>query len=495
MTLQDVKPGISSGTQETRNRIPMRGFREFLSSKLPSIRQSGERPAGQLAAIVLVAVLAGSALAASPIPDVPLRDGPIPSSPSKIELRQVDREGWRFFVNGEAFPIRGAGGAVEPGLLEHLKAAGGNCVRTWGVDTLEQKTAGGERFVDRAWRLGLMVVPGLWLQHERHGFDYADPARVGKQREEVLAGIRRYKNHPAVLCWGLGNEMEGVQSLDGSEAALREVEQLARLVKAEDPGHPVMSVIAYSEPKVALVKRCCPSLDILGINAYSSASGAGEGLKRVGWTKPFALTEFGVNGPWEVPSTAWGAPLEPTSHEKARSYYATHRMVFELNDGKELCLGTFAFLWGWKQECTATWFGMFLPTLEKLPSVDAVIRAWTGHWPANRCPTLTALASEVAGKTVAPGQPQTARVDVEDPEGDSLTFDWTLSAESTDRKSGGDGEAAPASHSDLIRKNGARDCSFVTPAAAGNYRLYVTVRDGRGGAATANVPFRVATSP
>jgi hypothetical protein len=413
-------------------------------------------------------------------------------TPAKVELQQAGAAGWRLRVNGADFVIHGAGGAVAPGLLEKLKEAGGNCVRTWSVDTLEAKVTGGARFLERAQQLGLMVVPGLWIEHERHGFNYADAAKLQAQREQVVAAVRRYKNHPAVLAWGLGNEMEGPTSPAGSVPVFQEIEELAKLIKQEDPAHPVMSVIAFNAAKIENVKRCCPSLDILGVNSYGGAAGAGEALKRAGWTKPFVVTEFGVRGPWEVPVTAWGAPLEPTSHEKARTFYATQRLVTELNEGKEQCLGTFAFLWGWKQERTATWFGMFLPTLEKLSPVDAMTKAWTGQWPAHRCPEIRSLTSAAAGKVVKPGQPLTANLDMDQPAGSVFTYQWLVVAESAAPGVGGDAEAVPPAFPELVTQDNSTHCIFTSPAAAGHYRLFVTVHDGKGGAATANFPFRVA---
>jgi len=412
-----------------------------------------------------------------------------PQGPATVEL--VQNKGWRLRVNGVDFPVRGAGGAEAPGLLEQLKAAGGNTVRTWGIETLEVTYADGERFIDRAHRLGIMVVPGIWIEHERHGFDYSKPAFIQSQRTKVLAAIRQYKNHPAVLAWGLGNEMEDPTSPGGSIAVFKEVEELTRLVKAEDPHHPVMSVIAFNEAKVANVLRYMPSVDILGVNAYGGASGAGEALKLAGWTKPFAVTEFGPPGPWEVPRTAWGAPHEPTSQEKARAYFATHRLVSELNDGRELSLGMFAFLWGWKQERTSTWFGMFLPTLEKLPQVDAMTMAWTGQWPKSRSPDIRNLASAASGQVVKPDQQLIASLEAIDPDGDALTYRWSVVAESAAVGVGGDAESTPPSYPELIQKNGSPECEFRSPRSAGNYRLFVTVHDNKGGAATANFPFRV----
>lgn len=413
------------------------------------------------------------------------------SGPARIELQPNASGDWRFFVNGSEFPVRGAGGAEAPGLLEQLKEAGGNCVRTWGIQTLEAKTPDGERFIDRAQRLGIMVVPGLWVQHERHGFDYSDPAFIAGQRTQILAQVRAYRDHPAILAWGLGNEMEGPANPTGSVVVLKEVEELAKLIKAEDPHHPVMTVIAFSGGKIPNLLTYCPDIDILGLNTYGAAAGAGSALKAAGWTKPFAITEFGVSGFWEVGKTDWGAPYEPTSQEKGRTFYAAHRMVFELNPGKELCLGTFAFLWGWKQEKTSTWFGMFLPTLEKLAPVDAMSKVWTGHWPTNRCPVVSALNSPVAARRIPRREEFPVTAVAEDPDGDTLTFDWSLQSESEAQSVGGEAEAAPESHPDLMIGGSNATTRFRSPDKVGNYRLFLTVRDQRGAAATANFPFRV----
>ena len=142
------------------------------------------------------------------IDQVELKKGEIPNKPSKVELKKNAEGTWRIYINDKETPIQGAGGVIQPGMLEQFKLAGGNFTRTWGIGTLEDKVAGGERYIDRAWRLGVHVVPGLWIGHERHHFDYNDPEQLKKQREHVRQSVRKWKNHPAIAMWGLGNEME-----------------------------------------------------------------------------------------------------------------------------------------------------------------------------------------------------------------------------------------------------------------------------------------------
>jgi hypothetical protein len=214
-------------------------------------------------------------------------------------------------------------------------------------------------------------------------------------------------------------------------------------------------------------------------------------LKQAKWTKPFMLTEFGPMGHWEVRKTAWGAPVEPTSREKAAMYYATHQTVVE--DGHGTCLGTFAFLWGHKQETTATWYGMHLASGERLPTVDAMTRAWTNKWPANRCPRVESIETPLREAEVKSGETITATATVRDPEGDAVSYQWSVIAESTDRKVGGDRESAPPTLPECIAQPAINPVSIKAPSKPGAYRLFLIVRDGKGGASAENIPFKVGT--
>jgi hypothetical protein len=241
--------------------------------------------------------------------------------------------------------------------------------------------------------------------------------------------------------------------------------------------------------KVRALMRDYRSLDILGVNAYGGAVGVARALAEAGWDKPFILAEYGPVGHWEVDKTAWGAPIEPLAREKARNYLAAHNAA--IADGEGRCLGTFAFVWGQKQETTATWYGMFLASGEKLPSVDAVSYAWNGHWPKNRSPHIDRIEAEFALGTVPPGARLLASAHVSDAQDCQLQFDWVVVAESTDRKEGGDPETAPPAFPECVLKNGEAQVEFVAPVRPGAYRLFLYVRNGRGGASADNIPFLV----
>ena len=388
--------------------------------------------------------------------------------------------------NGKPFFINGGGGQRH---LDVLVACGGNSIRTWGAGALDEMVDG-KPLLDRAQELGIAVTVGIWIGHERHGFDYGNAAKVAEQREAVRQTVRKYKNPPAVLLWGLGNEMEGPMSTGDNPRIWEELNTLAGIVKEEDPNHPVMTAIASAaETKVKGIVAHYPNLDILGINAYAGASGTGPAVKRSGWTKPFILTEFGTPGHWEVAKTAWGAPIEPSSWEKAASYYATQTGLIEA--APKTCLGSYAFVWGQKQEVTSTWYGMFLESGEKLPSVDGISRAWTGKWPANRSPKIASFKFPLKDGKIGAGQEALATVAASDFENDPLQYEWAVFAESKDVKVGGDKESTPPAFPECITGKPGAEATVKAPGKPGAYRLFVTVRDGHGGASRDNIPFLV----
>lgn len=402
----------------------------------------------------------------------------VAAQPVPVEVVQTADGHWQLLRAGEPYFIKGAGG---DGPKDALAAAGGNTFRTWG---LGDDTAG---LLDHAHALGLTVVLGHWLGHQRHGFDYRDVDQVAEQFARVRRDVLAYKDHPALLAWGVGNEMEGFAEADDA-AVWSHVQAVAAMIKSLDPHHPTMVVTAeIGGRRVDAVNRLCPDIDIMGINSYGGAASIAERYRAAGGTLPYVLTEFGPPGTWEVGRTSFGAPPELTSSEKADVYRDVYRRGVLAADG--LCLGSFVFNWGFKMEATATWFGMFLPGGDKLAAVDAMTELWSGRPAANLCPEIRAFG--LAGPdVVAAGD--TVRVDlaVVDPEGEEVAVAWTIRPEATEEVVGGDWQAAPFALDGLIVDASDRGATLVIPGG-GVYRLYMTASDGQGGGATANVPLQV----
>ena len=394
-----------------------------------------------------------------------------------VELRQTE-QGWQLLRGGKPYFIRGAGGN---GSLELLAAAGANSVRTWGADDIDAR-------LDAAHALGLSVTVGIWLGHERHGFDYNDEAQVRKQLEAARQTVLHYKDHPAVLLWGIGNEMEGFGGGD-NPAIWKAVNDIAAMVKKLDPFHPTMTVTAeLGGGRIEGVQKRCPAIDIHGINSYGGAPSVAERYRAGGATKPYVLTEFGPLGVWEIPKNDWGAPSEPTSTEKAAFYRRSYESGVIGVPG--LALGSYVFIWGFKMEATPTWYGMFLPDGAPLGAVDVMTELWSGRPPKDLAPTVKPLVIEGEPR-LDPGDEVRVRAVIADPEGAAIRVRWLLRREAGEYMTGGDFRPVPPEIEGAVlegRPDGAR---LRMPREPGPYRLFLYAYDAAGRAATANVPLLV----
>ena len=409
-----------------------------------------------------------------------LLHGMTSAEPVPVELRQSDA-GWQLFRNGEPYFIKGAGGEHS---LEALKAAGANSVRTWGGDASE--------VLDAAHALGMTVTVGIWLEHERHGFDYDDPRQVAEQLERARATVEQYKDHPALLLWGVGNETEGFDEAD-DPAVWKAINDVAAMIKEVDPHHPTMAVTVFVHgQRIDYLHRKSPAVDIHGINAYGGAQVIPKLFRDKGATKPFVLTEFGPVGPWEMPQAPWGVPFEQTSAEKADFYRESYEKAIVAAPG--IALGAYAFLWGHKMEATETWFGMFLADGSRTAAVDAMTEVWGGQPPSNRAPTIEAPRIG-QGTEVAPNAVVTAQTSASDPDDDELTISWVLRPEPDEFETGGDFQKTPPAVEGAIIESDAATARVRMPEKAGAYRLFVFARDSAGNAATANLPLLVTAEP
>ena len=386
---------------------------------------------------------------------------------------EVTIRGEVILVDGSPFAVRGASGRTR---LDVLKGLGANTVRTYGDET--------EQVLRDAGRIDLKVIAGLWLEPPRRGFDYRNRAAVEAQLKAIAALVERNRSHPALLMWAIGNEVEA--ELTDDALVWPAIEEAARLVKALDRTHPTMAVLAETGgDKVRRLKERAPSIDVLGVNSYGDALlSMPDRVRAQGWTGPTVVSELGALGQWQAGRTAWGAPIEPSSTAKAGALRRYFSAVAPRTAGH------LAFLWGHKQEVTPTWHSLLLPTGEWTEAAEAMAEAWRGETPGgNRAPRITRIAADPA-PTWRRSETGEVMLDAHDPDGDATAVEWTVMAESTDLKKGGDAEGRPAEFPRAVRRVDARRIA-ISGLAPGNYRVFATVRDGKGAAATANLPFRV----
>lgn len=294
---------------------------------------------------------------------------------SAIPVTLVNENGkYQLYRQGKPYFIRGGGGSRN---LELLAASGGNSLRTWDTN-YAAKT------LDEAQKLGLTVMLGLRLGIERHGFDYNDAAAVAAQKQAVIAEVMKYKDHPALLVWGVGNELDLFYTNTNMWYA---VEDIVKTIKSLDPNHLVTVVTAgVDAEKVRLIKERVPSIDYLSVNVYGELGTLPQTLLEYGWDGAYAVTEWGPTGHWQITKTAWDVPIEQTSTEKAQSYL--ERYQAGILGSPEKALGSYAFYWSQKQETTPTWYGLFLESGESTEAVDTLEYLWTGKWPHDRAPSI-----------------------------------------------------------------------------------------------------------
>lgn len=406
-------------------------------------------------------------------------------SPARASVVTV--KGTEILVDGVPFVANGASGLTR---LNDLKATGATVLRTYGEEPGE--------ILDAAQRAGLKVIVGFWLEHPRRGFDYANAQAVAEQLDRLEHMVVRYRTHPALLAWGVGNEVETELTPEQAAPVWPAIEQAAKLVKTLDPAHPVVAVLADTgTDKVSNLVRLAPSVDVLGLNVYGDSALSILGRARAqGWKGPILITELGALGQWQAGMTPWGAPIELTSTEEADKL---RRYLLAFQQAK---VGAMPFYWGQKQEVTPTWHSLFLPTGEWTEAVDVMAEVWGGRppgktadspapagAPADNAPRILGLKLD-GPASVAVGTPLRATLAATDPDGDPLTVEWQVMAEQRARGVGGDFEPTPPSFPTAIRNPTATGVT-VAGLEPGAYRLFVTVRDGRGAAATGNLPFQV----
>jgi hypothetical protein len=396
---------------------------------------------------------------------------------------------YTIYRNGKPYFIKGAGGY---GNLEVLAKRGGNSLRTWDTQNAAE-------ILDNAQKLGLTVTLGLEIGSQWWGdnFDYTDPYAVEQKIKVLEKTILQYKDHPALLMWGVGNE---VHLFKGDDTALWvTINRIAEMIHRVDPNHPTMTALSIKtfQDKREMIKMnlICNEIDVLAINPFGKIQDVFDGLygKTFGipvWSGPFIISEWSSIGPWEAKNTAWYVPVEPNSTEKANQIISFYEATIQQDRSR--CLGSYVFYWGERYERTHTYFSLISRSGNETPSLDALQYLWTGTYPENLAPEVISLKIENKpandGVIMCTDKNYTAEILASDPDGDSLYYYWEL------RHEGKTNNAAEMYNFPLekhIDKSAQKKVTFKTPQEEGAYRLIVYIYDYKKHVAHANVPIYV----
>lgn len=407
------------------------------------------------------------------------------NSDSKSQSVYLQNSNGKFQLikDGNPYYIKGVSGHEH---MDKVKAYGGNSIRTYDYTALDS-------IMEMADFLGLTVMVGLEVGKEYWGndFNYFSIRAIHDKIDEVETVVRKYKDHPALLMWSVGNEVH----LHGGNRFMifYTLNRIAKMIHEVDGNHPVMTTLPAGEniDKYGYISFVMPHIDILGFNSFGSISTIKSNItKRFGWNKPYILSEWGSLGPWEVNFTEWGSPVEIKNSQKVEKINEHWDIM---NMDQNLLLGGYVFYWGNKYEVTDTWFSFFSEEGYESNLVKALQAKWTGELPSNLAPFIDTLFIESTlpdnnNRYLVSDSLYAATVRAFDPENDSLTYRWELRPEGINLRIKGEFKN---NLTHLFENESGNKLTFKTPSEEGGYRLISYVYDGRNHVASHNIPFYV----
>ncbi len=402
-------------------------------------------------------------------------------------MSETDRKRFERF---ESFQIKGVCNDRD---LDRLAKLGVNTVR--GYTIAEPKKM--REKLDHAHRLGMKMIVSEWMPHQGENknkkgviwtFDYE--TKGDRMVESLIKKVEAIGDHPAILMWGLGNEVH----LD--EPYLRVVNRMSQEIHKRFPHQITSLTMVNAKPEaIEAVKKFAPDLDVLGIQSYSRGAVRG-GIKKTEtlWGKPFYMSEFNTNGPWNMSKTGLGSELGEPVTRKVSDLKECYAAI----NASPLCLGSTIFVWGHDMMYNPTYFSTLLDpnpsgtkgaeSLDHMlitPQAEVMIENFTGHPPkGNRAPVVSKLEFEggASSRLAKPGEPMNVQFAAEDANGDPVEFvTWILDAKAR-KTTTVEGPFPQASAEHAVIK---------APETPGEYLLMVYAIDHKGGGSASTLPFKV----
>lgn len=222
----------------------------------------------------------------------------------------------QILVNGEPFKIKGVGYSPVPigespyfrGSGDYftseysyiydrdiplLKEMGTNTIRLWAW----KNDNGHMDFLNKAYKNGMYVIASFYVSPKA---DISDPDVIEKLKSDFRKMVAKHKNHPAILMWSVGNELNkyhGGKNLDDVFGFINEMAREARLEEG-DNYHPVTSTLQDTNT-LEVINKYDPTmtyLDVWSVQLYKGKSFGPffEKYSNVS-TKPLVVMEFGID--------------------------------------------------------------------------------------------------------------------------------------------------------------------------------------------------------
>jgi hypothetical protein len=308
----------------------------------------------------------------------------------------------------------------------------------------------------------------------------------------------RYKDHPALLAWCLGNELVVPFTLT-TTTFYKTFNRILDFIHNEDPNHPVStSILDLGKKNIFKIKWRMPALDFYSINIYNDIKNIESKLSEVKlfWKGPYLIGEWAPNGYWEVDYSGWSVPIESTSTKKAEQFYDIYTRYMPQKDPR--FLGSLAFFWGSRQESTYTWFSIFQENGTPTEIVETLSDCWNNKITNHASPQIDYMLVDSLGakdNVILPaGSTHYASVWLKHQQPDAtiryswqiFKEDWMLYWTKTFNFT-----KKPPELTGQFTDSTLQGTFFKAPLKEGPYRIFVTVYNSKGFCATTNSPVYV----
>ncbi|HUV25688.1 MAG TPA: PQQ-binding-like beta-propeller repeat protein [Methanomassiliicoccales archaeon] len=294
----------------------------------------------------------------------------------------VEIDGYKINVNGEEFLVKGVNYAPGPigsdnsycpygdwfqpywqtiykRDIPRLKEMGANTVKTYAITAWQwgdphRALIKHTDFYDTLHENGLYVIPSVYTtKTDIQNYDPAtwDAQEVMQQWKAILA---EGKDHPAVLGWCIGNEVNGGDVLN-DEYFWKNYNDIVGHIKNLSADK--MTLIALQDESesgggiapIHLHDGIMTNLDVWGVNSYRGTISTGFDFlfekHKTYSEKPLLITEFGP--PASTRDGSGNAVLQSNNAENTSKYIEAHWQGHDdsIMNNTDVCQGGFVFEW------------------------------------------------------------------------------------------------------------------------------------------------------
>ncbi len=423
------------------------------------------------------------------------------------EIVQLVKSGKSYLLlrNKKPYNINGAA-VYDCTKLKQLKECGANSVRIYDTKNAKQ-------ILDSAYKLGLTVILGLKLGYAYKDLDYGSNEQVAAQLQTVKEEVLKYKDHPALLMWCIGNELSLFLDIDITAVfkhirVWMAVNDIANMIHQVDPNHLTTTALQQGRNAMLFVSIYCNGIDVVSVNAFDPFGDIKKRINYYLYNKPYMITEFGAKAYWLMPKTEWFAFTEQSSRKKAQYI---EEQYYNIKADSAICLGSYVFFWGYRYEYTPTLFSLFTDHGEPTECIDVIQKMWSGYFPLTRAPSIHSLKihnkNDVENIYLERKKLYQATLVFDTASFKSLELRWEVRKDDIEYLDASyDSKIPKVVASDSISlsgiitkitiansgdKSGQLEFDFITCKERGPYRLYIYLRNGYDKVATINGCFYV----